>query len=600
MSKQQLTAFNEDFKGYKVLVCDDDPTYIMLMRDTLEAEGFDVVVANDGEQAISAFMANDIDIVLLDVEMPLLSGDQVCEHIRAQEKGKDLPILMITGADDYQSISRSYNIGATDFLPKPIRWPMMGHRLRYMLRSQQAVNELKTSQQNLHYLAYYDSLTGLPNRQHFYDKLHDFIDVANEQDNKLGVLFIDLDKFKRINDTLGHNFGDKVLKKVATILDQTLAGYHGASPSSLKPQSMQVARLGGDEFTVSVDRIDDLQDLNIIAQDIIARVSKPLMIDQYEVLVTPSIGISIYPDDATSVTNLMKHADVAMYHAKQQGRSCYHYYSDSLNNLATERLQMEQALRKAVENNELQVYYQPQICTDTAKVIGAEALLRWHSKEFGYVSPATFIPVAEEIGLIAMLGEWVLENACLQTSLWQAKGYDQLKISVNVSSIQFRREGLIDHLQSVLQYSQIKPNSLRLELTESAIMNDVKDNISRLEDMKRLGVDIAIDDFGIGYSSLSYLKRFPIDTLKIDRSFIMDLAESEDDKAIVQAIVALANALQLNVIGEGVETQEQLTELKRYGVPVVQGYLFGAAVRKEEFERLLEEQYCGLQTQGIS
>ncbi|WP_248289489.1 EAL domain-containing protein [Thalassotalea sp. Y01] len=594
MSEEEL----KDYNGYKVLVCDDDPTYLMLMRDTLEAEGFYVIDACDGERAIAAFIEHEIDIVLLDVEMPGLSGHKVCERIRQHPKGKDIPILMITGADDYQSIRRAYDIGATDFLPKPIRWPMIGHRVRYMLRSQQAVNELRHSKEHLHYLAYYDSLTGLPNRQSFYDKLDHLIESAQTNKQRLGVLFIDLDQFKRINDTLGHNFGDKVLKKVAKILDQTLASYHGVSPSSLKPQVSQVARLGGDEFTVFLDNIDTLDDINVVAQDIIDAVSKPLMIDQYEVLVTPSIGVSVFPDDAISVTNLMKNADVAMYHAKQEGRSCFKYYSSSLNHLAAERLQMEQALRKAVDNNELEVFYQPQVCSKAGNIVGAEALVRWRSEEFGYVSPAKFIPIAEETGLIAAIGEWVLENACMQASLWQKQGYHDLKVSVNVSSIQFRRGTLLSHLEKVLQHTQINRKSLQLELTESAIMNDVKDNISRLQQIKELGVDIAIDDFGTGYSSLSYLKRFPIDTVKIDRSFIIDLATSEDDKAIVQAIIALANALNLDVIAEGVENDAQLHVLEQHGVTMVQGFLFGAAVNATEFEALLSHDYCGWVTEG--
>ncbi|WP_068546450.1 EAL domain-containing protein [Thalassotalea crassostreae] len=582
MSNEEL----KDFCGAKVLVCDDDPTYLMLMRDTLEAEGFVVYEAADGDQAILQFEHVIPDIVLLDVEMPGLSGYQVCERIRDHKKGHDVPILMVTGADDYQSILKAYDIGATDFLPKPIRWPMIGHRVRYMLRSQNAVSDLKESQDRLKYLAYYDSLTGLPNRQNFNEHLERFLLLANRGEYHVGVLFIDLDRFKRINDTLGHNFGDKVLKKIAKILDSNIRNCDLIARSPDQIPETKVARLGGDEFTVFLSRVDSIDDIAQVAQRIIEEVSEPIMIEQYEVSVTPSIGISVYPNDGHTVTNLMKNADVAMYHAKEQGRSCFKFYSDSLNSRAKERLHLEQALRGAIENDEFELYYQPQMDTRDSSIAGVEALIRWNNPKLGIVSPAEFIPVAEETGMIIKIGEWVLRQACFQAKQWLDKGFSDFQMSINLSAVQFKRGTLVGLIQSVLKNTGLPPQMLKLEITESAVMTDVEENIVRLQQIKTLGVGIAVDDFGTGYSSLSYLKKFPIDTLKIDRSFIADINRN-NDIAIVKAILALAESLGLDVVAEGVENQEQLRILNENNCFYIQGYLFSKPLDAQSCEALL-------------
>lgn len=571
----------------KVLICDDDPTYLILMRDTLEAQGFEVIEAADGDTALVKFFTMQPDVILLDVEMPGLSGYEVCQQIRAHKSGKDVPILMVTGADDYKSILQAYEIGATDFLPKPIRWPMIAHRVRYMLRSRDALRELKDSQEKLKYLAYYDSLTGLANRESFNHHLEKFLLLAERSNHHVGVLFIDLDRFKRINDTLGHGFGDRVLQKVAKVLESNLRNSDLLARGSDEILTSEVARLGGDEFTVFLSQVDHIDDIAQVAQRIIQSLSKPIKIDQFEVTVTPSIGISVYPDDGLNVTNLMKNADVAMYHAKDQGRCCFKFYSDSLNSRAIERLELEQELRKALENDEFELHYQPQIDVSVGQIVSVEALIRWHNPKHGLVSPAEFIPIAEETGLIIEIGEWVLKTACQQAKLWLDNDGNGYRVSVNLSSVQFKRGSLVGYIQKVLKETELPANLLELELTESAIMTDVEENIIRLQQIKELGVGIAIDDFGTGYSSLSYLKKFPINTLKIDRSFITDIDTSADDAAIVKAIIALAETLNLAVIAEGVETKGQLQILQGFNCSLIQGYLFSKPLNANDFESLL-------------
>ncbi|WOH38277.1 EAL domain-containing protein [Thalassotalea fonticola] len=583
MSNTELNLYNKS----KVLICDDDPTYLILMRDTLEAQGFEVIEAADGDTALIKYFTMQPDVILLDVEMPGLSGYEVCQQIRAHKSGKDVPILMVTGADDYKSILKSYEIGATDFLPKPIRWPMIAHRVRYMLRSRDALRELKDSQQKLKYLAYYDSLTGLANRESFNQHLEKFLLLAERSNHHVGVLFIDLDRFKRINDTLGHGFGDRVLQKVAKVLESNLRNSDLLARGSDEILTSEVARLGGDEFTVFLSQVDYIDDIAQVAQRIIQSLSKPIKIDQFEVTVTPSIGISVYPEDGLNVTNLMKNADVAMYHAKDQGRCCFKFYSDSLNCRARERLELEQELRKAIENNEFALHYQPQIDVSADKIVSVEALIRWHNPKHGFVSPAEFIPIAEETGLIIEIGEWVLKKACQQAKFWLDEYGSEYRVSVNLSSVQFKRGSLVGYIQKVLKETGLPANLLELELTESAIMTDVEENIIRLQQIKELGVGIAIDDFGTGYSSLSYLKKFPINTLKIDRSFITDIATSADDAAIVKAIIALAETLNLAVIAEGVETTGQLQILRGFNCSLIQGYLFSKPLNANDLEALL-------------
>lgn len=456
---------------------------------------------------------------------------------------------------------------------------------------QQIANEKK-----LHKLAYFDSLTGLPNRQSFYESMERFLSLAKRGNYNAGVMFIDLDRFKRINDTLGHNFGDKVLMQVAERLRQSVRNSDFVGRNyDVKSFKNEIARLGGDEFTVFLSHLDSPEETTNVTQRIIESISKPITVDGYEVSVTPSIGIAMYPENGSTVQELMKHADVAMYQAKEDGRRTFKYYSNSLNDKAMERLQLEEYLRSALKNQEFELYYQPQVDLKTNQITKAEALLRWIHPELGFVSPADFIPIAEESGIIVELGDWILQQACMQAKEWRDAGHD-IRVSVNVSSIQFKQTNLVDNVKNALELSELPKHLLELELTESAVMSDVEDNIGRLQMFKDMGIRIAVDDFGTGYSSLSYLKKFPIDTLKIDRSFIIDIDTNENDAAIVKAIMLLAETMQLNVVAEGVETLEQLRIIDSYGCQYIQGYFFSRPLPHADFMKFVSEEFVDKST----
>lgn len=575
-------------KDATVLVCDDDPTYLLLMEETLSSDNHNVLTAANGVDALKLYIKHEPNIVLLDVHMPMLSGFEVCAEIRKHPKGKDTPILMVTGADDILSIESAYKHGATDFLPKPLRWPMVAHRVRYMLKGSETFNSLKQSEEKMRRLAYIDSLTGLPNRQSLDESLEEAIWFAAKDRQSLGIMYIDLDNFKRINDTLGHDFGDKLLKKISEKICQCVKEKAGFPDALIDVTDIEVFRLGGDEFMILLNQTLHDDDVKVVAQSLVTCISELVSIDDYEVALTPSIGIAIYPRDGANVTELKKHADVAMYYAKSMGRRGYRFYAESLNENAMKFLQIEGCLRNALNNDEFMLHYQPQVCLKNNKIISVEALLRWKSPELGYVTPSDFIPVAEDSGLINELGEWVMRTACFQAKAWLDAGMQDFRVSVNLSSIQFKRASLLNMIKRALDDSGLPASLLEVELTESAVMNDVDQNITRLNQIRDMGVAISIDDFGTGYSSLSYLKKFPINTLKIDRSFIITIDSDPDDAAIVEAIIALASTLKLTVIAEGVETHGQLKTLNRFHCDIIQGFYFSKAVSAEEVTEMMQ------------
>lgn len=568
------------------------------MRDTLEAEGLAVHTASDGEVALTQYFTIQPDIVLLDVQMPILSGFEVCKQIRNTSHGKDIPVLMVTGADDYNSIENAFAAGATDFLPKPIKWPMIRHRIKYMLRSRDAVASLKETEERLRYLAYYDPLTGLPNRQHFKEQLEIFINLAKRSKTHVAILFLDLDRFKRINDTLGHSYGDKLLQHVSKKLLTNLRQSDLVLRANGKQQVPEVARLGGDEFTVLLSNVQNADSVALVAQRLVEQLSEPITLEQYEVVVTPSIGISVYPNDGETVELLLKNADAAMYYAKESGRGCFKFYSESLNSRALDRLKLEESMRDALKNEDFEMYYQPQVNPFDKSIGNVEALIRWRHPKLGMISPREFIPIAEDSGLIVDIGHWVLKTACKQAKKWLDTLKTPIRVSVNISGRQFKSLSFNDEVAQVLLDTQLPPELLELELTESVVMSDVQENILRLLGLKEMGVSLSVDDFGTGYSSLSYLKRFPIDTLKIDRSFIIDVATNENDEAIVAAIIALATSLKLDIVIEGVETEFQLETLTKLCaqsqspiIILIQGYYFHRPMPASECDALFSS-YC--------
>ncbi len=437
--------------------------------------------------------------------------------------------------------------------------------------------ELRKANTQLTYQAYHDALTNLPNRALFVKEVSDYIEYAQQNQQQMAMLFLDLDRFKYINDSLGHSAGDRILQETGKRL---LA-------STRQPEDM-VARLGGDEFTILLRHIKDPSNAGVVASKIITALAKPFRYNSHDLYVTPSIGISIYPKDGTDVGTLMRNADTSMYTAKQQGRNNYQYFTTESNNMSAHRLHMENRLRQAIEKDEFEVWYQPRFALQTQTMVSAEALIRWRSPEFNVISPAQFIPLAEDTGLIMPIGEWVLRRACHDCQQWRQQNPD-IKVSVNLSARQFADEDLINKVANIIQETALPADALELELTESLIMPKAEDTIDSLHALKNLGVQLSVDDFGTGYSSLSYLKRFPIDILKIDQSFIHDIGNGSDDMTLVSAIIAMAHKLNLQVVAEGVEQPLQLDFLRMHECDFAQGYLFSKPLPVALFQSLLQQ-----------
>ncbi len=439
------------------------------------------------------------------------------------------------------------------------------------------ITERKQSEAKINYLAYHDTLTGLPNRVSFEERLVEAVAHANAQRESLAVMFLSLDRFKKFNDTLGHLIGDQLLKSVAERLNLTLREEH------------RVARFGSDEFAVLLTRIAGAEDAARRATNFQNVLNAPFLVEGHELYVTSSIGIGLYPDDGTDAQGLLKSAGSALYRAKQLGGSSYQFYTADMNERALARLALENQLRWALERKEFVVYYQPQVNIDTGKIMGMEALVRWQHPELGLVSPAEFIPLAEDTGLIMPIGEWVLRTACAQTRVWQNCGFKNLHVAVNLSPRQFQQPDLLQLIERALKETGLDPASLELEVTESSVMKNAESAINTLRELRDMGIRISIDDFGSGYSSLSYLKHLPIDVLKIDQSFVRDMTSDPKDAAIAMAIIQLAHSLQLQVKAEGVETEEQLRFLRLLRCDEMQGYLFCKPLAVEAFEQLLFE-----------
>ncbi|HHM05307.1 MAG TPA: EAL domain-containing protein [Gammaproteobacteria bacterium] len=448
-------------------------------------------------------------------------------------------------------------------------------RITHFVSTGRDISERIRAEQRLHHLAHHDSLTQVPNRALFMDRLNQSLHHAQRHGRRLAVMFLDLDRFKLINDTLGHDVGDQVLVTMA-----------GRLRACLRAEDT-VARLGGDEFVLLLEEISSVNKLTAVSQKILEALSEPVQVQRHELFVTASIGIALYPSDGTTAEALLKHADIAMYQAKDQGRNTCRYYSADMNADAVQRLTLETALRRAIEKHELSLVFQPQWALDTGRLVGVEALLRWRHPDLGVVAPATFIPVLEETGLIAPAGQWALHTACCQLAAWRAAHPVALRMSVNLSSRQFDHPAFPEALLALESDTGVPAQWLELEITESLLLRQHHNTFRVLEQLTAAGYRLAVDDFGTGYSSLSYLKRFPIDTLKIDRSFIRDLATAPDDAAITQAIIAMARSLNLNVVAEGVETTEQLAFLRQAGCALGQGFLVSPPLEAAALEALL-------------
>lgn len=436
----------------------------------------------------------------------------------------------------------------------------------------------KEAEEKLRYLSNYDKLTGFANRNLFRDRLHAALERSRESNSRLALLFMDLDRFKQINETLGHEVGDELLKEAARRI------------SSVNTSVDTVARVGGDEFTMILENYTDRPEIEAYCERIIAEMRRPFRIGEHELLLGGSIGISLFPDNGRDLQLLLNHADIAMHQAKRIGGNAFKFYTQGLRVASIEQLNLETNLRKAIFRDEFVVHYQPKMCLRGHKIVGVEALVRWNHPTLGLLTPSEFMPLAEETGLVSAISELVLDKACRQVQFWREAGLGQIKTSVNVAAHQLRKGNLLQITHRVIDHTGIDPKLLEFELTESTLMEDAEGTLDTLFRLRELGIDISLDDFGTGYSSLSYLKRFPIDTLKIDQAFIRDIGVSPDDEAITRAIIAMAHSLDMKVVAEGVETQEVMDFLKRENCDYIQGYFISRPVPETELSELLRRQ----------
>ena len=563
--------------GSPILIIDDDPTIRLLICNALSGLGHPLVEACDGEEALALFHRVQPKLILLDVMLGGINGFEVCQLLREQGSDKNIPILMMTGLDDLGSIQQAYEAGATDFIIKPFHTQILFNRVRYLLRAHKAMEALRLSQNEIYTLAYYDTVTGLPNRLRFTEQLEEQLARAKRTGQQLTVMFIDLDRFKRINDTLGHPVGDQLLRCVADRLQAVL---------EQEPPGSMIARFGGDEFVLLHAGITSREASNDLARRLVLALQTPVIIDGNELVVTASLGMTHYPTNGTTADALLKDADVAMYQIKGQGGNGFQNYVALEGSSGPHRLELEAALRKALDNREFEVFYQPKLGTRTWAITSVEALIRWRHPVHGLVSPGQFIPLAEETGMIVPIGEWVLEEACRQLLPWVTSGQIG-HVAVNLSARQFSDERLVERVVEILARVGFPRECLELEVTESMVINNVDAAIQTMRRLRELGIEIAIDDFGTGQSSLSYLQRFPVNSLKIDRSFVSDISSPEDKSPIADMVIALGRALQLRIVAEGVETTEQLSYLSQAGCDELQGYLISRPLPMRELETFI-------------
>ena len=566
-------------ENIKILLVDDDEDDYVMARDLLSEVAtttYEIEWAISYNDALERIANGNHDLYLFDYRLGDRTGLDLLNEVIAG--GSNIPIILLTGQGDHEVDVSAMKAGAMDYLVKgQINAFMMERAIRYAI-------ERKRAEEQIFRMAFYDSLTELPNRVLFQDRLKQAISYAERNNRLLAVLFLDIDNFKRINDTFGHHIGDELLKGCAERLTGILRKSDAVS-RQIMPDLF--ARLGGDEFTVLLTEIRDTKDAARVARRILNVLSRPFVINNRELFVSTSIGIVMYPSDGKDVDSLLKNADAAMYHAKGNGKNNYQYYMESMNASALEMLTLENDLRRAIEREEFILYYQPRMHIRTGKISGLEALIRWVHPEKGLIQPATFISLAEETNLITYIDEWVLKNAFRQGAVWQKSGYPSLYLSVNISGTQFKHDTLLDIVTESLSESGLNPHNLELEITESVLMQNAKSTLSVLYELKRMGLNLSMDDFGTGYCSFSYLKSFPLDIIKIDRSFITDINKTKADAAIVKAIIAMSHTLKLKVVAEGVETDEQLSLLREMGCDEMQGYLLSRPLPAEEINAFL-------------
>lgn len=565
-----------DLSEAVIVTIDDEPIMSALLQTYLEEEGYRrVLTSNDPAGALQMLRGSQASLLLLDLMMPEVSGFDVLGAVRADPELRYLPVIILTAANDPENKLRALNLGATDFLSKPV------DRSELVLRVRNSLG-FRAYQDRL---ASIDALTGLANRSLLTRRLASAIEDATSMGTGFAVIRVDLDRFKDVNDSLGVSNGDLLLTIIGQRLEHCTRGtdFVGGSRSR---NSAVLARFGGDDFTVLLPMLARPEDIEKAARRIIGELSKPVTLDDHELVITPSLGITIFPEDGTTAELMLANADAALAEAKQQGGNRHAFFSSALRAGSMARLTLGTQLRRALERDELILHYQPKVSLASGKVSGAEALVRWQLPGQGLVPPGKFIPLAEELGLIGAIGEWALREACSQLIAWQRDGMPPLPIAVNVSYAQFAEGAIVRAVQRALTEFSLPGSRLVLELTESMLMSNAGSTLQSLRELRTLDVQLSIDDFGTGYSSLSYLKHLPVNELKIDRSFL-DESDRRANVAIIKAIVALARNLDMKVVAEGVETQAQLQLLQQLGCDVYQGFLCSPALAEAEFRALV-------------
>lgn len=553
-----------------ILVVDDDRSVRMALRKVLENEGYLVIEANDGFEAIKYCERQCPDIILLDAMMPSLDGFEACARIRALPNSGLVPILMVTALDDQASIEQTISCGATDYIPKPVNFRLLRKRVARLLKDSRAEHDRWR-------LVYTDELTGLPNRMMFREQLAKMLLRPRSDDEGLAVLFLDLDRFKLANDTLGHDIGDLLIKAVAERISRCVRS------------SDLVARLGGDEFGVILDRIESREPVTRVAKSLCESLAVPFTFLEKDVFLGVSIGIAMYPDDGREIGALIKSADTAMFRSKEEKGGRFSFYNADMAIAVEARVDIERELRKAIERNQFILYYQPQVDVLTGRVVGVEALVRWEHPERGLIAPLEFITIAEDTGLILPIGEWVLLEACTRIEKIRRQLNRDIRVAVNICGKQLTHPAFVDQVRMALRNSGLPAQALELEITESSLISHHGEMQPRLLDVKALGVSLAVDDFGTGYSSLSYLTRLPVDIVKIDRVFVRGLPNDVGNANIVKAVIGMAAGLNMNVIAEGVESQEQLDALAAMGCGLMQGYFWNKPLPGNEFVNWLQQ-----------
>jgi diguanylate cyclase len=556
----------------KILLVEDNSDDVEFLRQSIRrhhSRAIDITRVDCIRDAEKALHNDRFDVVLLDLHLPDASGAECVD--RLQHADALVPIVVLSGQGDEDFTVDILNRGVQDYL---VKWEGDG---RIILRAIRYAIERKRSEVKLNYLARHDSLTGIPNRQYLRDQLEHATARAFRARQKLALLFLDLDRFKIVNDTLGHELGDELLRAVVQRLRASVR------------EGDLLARLGGDEFAVLLENVDGALDLEAIASNIVGRFAEPFELGGRQVSVTASVGITLYPTDSVDPVALLNNADIAMYQAKEQGRNTFKFFTQTMQEqlLSYHRLQTD--LKTALAEQQFELFYQPQFGLADHRVHAVEALLRWNHPTRGLVRPDEFISVAEESGYIIPVGLWILEQVCRQIKRWENLGVPVPRVAVNVAAIHFRQPGLHEQIRNVLEHHGVPPDLIELELTERSLMEDTDSTRACLTALKDIGLRLAIDDFGTGYSCLSYLRKFPLDVLKIDRSFVADLATSEDAQAICGAILSIAHRLSLDAVAEGIESERQLAYLTKHGCQFGQGFYFSRPVGPQAVARLMTD-----------